>query len=98
VKLNFYLSLAAEQDIEDVVDYLILENPHAASQFLDSAYESMELLSENPDMGHYREDLTDAAVKFWPFKWHYLIIYKPVNPIEIVRVISGHRDIVNLIG
>lgn len=98
MKFNYYLSPAAELDIEDVIDYLVLENIQAAHHFLDSVYDAMEKLAENPEMGHFREDLTDAAVKFWPFKWHYLIIYKPISPIEIVRVLSGHRDIVNLIG
>jgi plasmid stabilization system protein ParE len=58
----------------------------------------MEHLAEYPELGHLREDLTDKHVKFWPFKWHYLIIYKSASPIEIVRVLSGFRDIINLIG
>ena len=58
----------------------------------------MDRLAEFPELGHLREDLTDKPVKFWPFKWHYLIIYKPSSPIEIVRVLSGFRDIINLMG
>ena len=61
-------------------------------------YSAMERLADNPHMGHFREDLTDKTVKFWPFKWHYLIIYKPVSPLEIVRVLSGYRDLVHIVG
>ncbi len=95
---KYYLSPIAEQDIEEVITYLAKENPAAAHVFLDSLYGAMESLADNPHLGHFREDLTDKPVKFWPFKWHYLIIYKPVSPLEIVRVLSGYRDLVHLIG
>jgi plasmid stabilization system protein ParE len=93
-----YLSPSAEKDIDEIVTYIAEENPKAAHTFLDTLFDAMEKLTEYPDMGHFREDLTDRNVKFWPFKWHYLIIYKPEVPIEIVRVLSGYRDIIDLIG
>ena len=92
---KYFLSLDAEKDIDEVVTYLANENPVAAHTFLDALYEAMDKLAENPHMGHLREDLTDLPVKFWTFKWHYLIIYKPISPVVIVRVLSGYRDIVN---
>lgn len=49
-------------------------------------------------MGHTREDLTLHSVRFWTFKWHYLVVYTPKSPIEIVRVLSGFRDIPGLLG
>jgi plasmid stabilization system protein ParE len=55
-------------------------------------------LADYPDIGHLRDNLTDKPVKFWTFKWHYLIIYKPISPVEVVRVLSGYRDIANLIS
>jgi len=95
---KYYLSSAAEQDIDEIITYLAQENPHAARSFLDSLYETMENLAINPQLGHLREDLTNKPVKFWTFKWHYLIIYKPILPIEVIRVLSGYRDLVHLIG
>ena len=92
------LSLAAEQDIDEIITYLAQENSTIARTFLDALFSAMDHLADHPELGHLREDLTDKHVKFWPFKWHYLIIYKPTSPIEIVRVLSGFRDIVNLIG
>jgi plasmid stabilization system protein ParE len=95
---NYYLSPIAEQDIDEIVTYLAQENFTAAHLFLDSLYTAMENLAKYPDIGHLREDLTDKSVKFWTFKWHYLIIYTPQTPIEIVRVLSGYRDLISLIG
>ena|SRR3990167_2464528 len=98
MKSSYYLSPIAEQDIDEVITYIAQENSAAAHKFLDALYDAMEKLSDNPYLGHLREDLTDKPVKFWTFRWHYLIIYKPIFPLEIVRVLSGYRDIINLIG
>ena len=94
---SYFLSPIAEQDIDDIITYLAQENPKAAYDFVDTLYETFETLSENPYIGHLREDLTAQAVRFWTFKWHYLVIYNPTQPLEVVRVLSGYRDIVNLL-
>jgi toxin ParE1/3/4 len=55
--------------------------------------EAMSFLAETPEAGHSREDLTDAAVKFWPV-FSYMVVYDPgKRPLEIVRVLHGTRDI-----
>jgi plasmid stabilization system protein ParE len=79
MKFGYYLSHEGENDIDEIITYIAQENPLAAHKFLDSLYDAMEKLSDNPYLGHSREDLTDKPVKFWSFKWHYLIIYKPVH-------------------
>jgi plasmid stabilization system protein ParE len=44
-------------------------------------------------MGHQREDLTRYGVLFWPVG-AYLIIYRADRePIEIVAVTQGSRDV-----
>lgn len=95
---HYFLSPAAEQDAGEIVSYIARENTTAAYRFLDELYDAMNLLASNPQMGHKREDITTKPVRFWPFKWHYLIIYKDCSPVEIVRVLSGYRDISSLLG
>lgn len=95
---NYFLSPAAEQDIDEIVTYLAHENPTAAFKLLDSLYRAMERLADNPMMGHIREDLTNQPVRFWTFKWHYLVVYTDYKPVEIVRVLSGYRDIMELLA
>ena len=49
-------------------------------------------------MGHYREDLAAKPVRFWPVH-SYLVIYRPEQrPVQIVRVLSGFRDIRTLLS
>lgn len=78
--------------------YLAQENPNAAHTLLDALFEAMDKLADNPLLGHLRQDLTDHPVRFWTFKRHYSVIYKPSEPIEIVRILSGFRDIANLLN
>ncbi len=94
---NYQLTKLAEQDIEEIVVYIAEENPAAAYKLLDSFYRAMDLLSDNPCIGHYREDLTNQPVRFWSVKSHYLIIYRDTSPIEIIRVLSGYRDIATIL-
>ena len=95
---SYFLSPIAEQDIDEIVSYITHENPSAALKLLDAMFEAMDMLAENPMVGHKREDLTDKPVRFWPVKWHYLIVYTNCSPVEIVRVLSGYRDILSLLG
>ena len=94
---KYFLSAYAEQDIDEVITYLANENPQAADDFVDALYDAFNKLAENPMLGHVREDLTNHPVRFWTFKWHYLVIYHPAKPIEILRVVSGYRDITNMV-
>lgn len=95
---RYFLSHEAEQDIEEIIDYLLQESVIAADAFAEAAYSSFERLAEYPDIGHLREDITNRPVKFWTVKWHYLVIYKPSDPVEVVRVLSGYRDIIELLN
>ena len=94
---SYVISQVAEHDIADIVDYLVQNNLQAAYDFVDALYDSFDKLVENPYLGHMREDLTHHPARFWPFKWHYSIIYDPTAPLKIVRVLSGLRNIPNLL-
>lgn len=94
---TYFLSSVADQDVDKIATYIAMGNPHAAHTFLDEIYDAFQLIAENPDIGHTREDLINKPVKCWTFKWHYLVIYKPITPLEIVRVLSGYRDIAELV-
>ena len=80
MSLSYFLSPIAEQDIEEIITYIAEENSTAAYDFIDALYAAFSDLAKNPYMGHKREDLTNHPVRFWTFKWHYLVVYKPSNP------------------
>jgi len=53
-------------------------------------------LAESPRIGHKREDLTSREVLFWRVH-SYLIVYRDSNPLRIVRVLHGKRDVKKLL-
>jgi plasmid stabilization system protein ParE len=55
--------LLAEQDVDQIIDYLLQESIKVAETFVEAAYNSFERLAEHPEIGHHREDLTNSAVK-----------------------------------
>lgn len=91
---HYNISPAAEQDMGDIVSYIVQDNPNAALKLLDSF---MDRLAVYPQFGYYRPDLTPQSVRFWPVKNRYLIIYKDSNPLEIVRLLSSYRDITQIL-
>lgn len=50
-------------------------------------------LARTPGAGHWRRNLTDEAVKFFPV-YSYLIVYRPeTKPLQVVSILHGHRDV-----
>jgi plasmid stabilization system protein ParE len=51
----------------------------------------------NPGGGHWRKNLTDEEVKFFPVYSH-LIVYRPeTTPLQIVSILHGRRDVEQLL-
>ena len=50
-------------------------------------------LAKSPGIGHWRKDLTDEAVKFFPV-YSYLIVYRPdTKPLHVVGILQGRRNV-----
>ena len=90
---GYVLSPEAADDLRDIRDYIAQDNPAAARQLLADLRAAMRRLEQMPGLGHLRENLADEPLRFWPVH-SYLIIYWPDRtPLQIVRVLSGYRDI-----
>lgn len=96
---RYVFSPEAEQDIDDIKDYVTKEaGARIARQVLKQIKDAVTFLSRTPGAGHSREDLTGSAVRFWTV-YSYLIIYRATSrPIEIVRIIHGGRDLNGLLS
>ena len=92
----FKLSPEAAGDIRDIWAYIAEDSVKAVGKVRLGLFDACKLLAENPAIGHLREDLTDQPVLFWPVG-SYLIIYDPrADPLAIVRVVHGARDVPGL--
>jgi toxin ParE1/3/4 len=82
----------AEADLYDIWWYIAQDNPKAADGLLDKIEERCTMLARCPEMGASRDELMDG-LRSLPVG-NYVIFYLPINHgIEIVRVLSGMRDI-----
>jgi antitoxin ParD1/3/4/toxin ParE1/3/4 len=55
-------------------------------------------VADRPDLGHFRRDLTDKPLRFFPVRGTYLIVYDPASePLAVLRVIHGARDVLSLL-
>ena len=93
---RFVFTRKAELDLEKISDYIGEHNLKAANNLLEQFDEAFKILAESPKIGHPRSDLTKLKVRFWPVG-SYLIIYKETDPLEIIRVLSGLRNLVEIL-
>lgn len=82
----------ADQDLDDIWAFIAEDDPTAASRFVHFIEERCSLLAENPMIGRSRSALAPGLRSFPA--GDYIIFYVPIeNGVEIVRVVSGARDI-----
>jgi plasmid stabilization system protein ParE len=79
VQIWRYIKKQSSIDMADRIESVILER--------------IRFLSENPDAGHWRRNLTNQSVKFFPV-YSYLIIYRSgTKPLQVVSILHGRRDV-----
>lgn len=96
---HYIVAPEAENDLESIFNYIAKDNPIAAERTLADLITAMNMLADFPEIGCFRPDISpDKELRFWPAKFHYQIIYSNKDPIEILRVVSGYRDIVDVLS
>jgi toxin ParE1/3/4 len=86
------ISPSARQDLMDIFDYIARDKPIAASRWIDSIEQKCALIASAPELGEKREEF-GAGIRS-SVVGRYVIFYRPNEEgIEVVRVVSGDRDI-----
>lgn len=93
----YQLTASAQRHVDEIGVFIAEDSLDAALKVYDALEEAFELLAENPGIGHTREDLTNRPVKFWSV-YSYLVVYEPASePLTVVAVLHGARDVENLL-
>lgn len=93
----YSLTAQAALDLRDIWDYIATDNLSAADRVIVELEKALQGLADRPGKGHVRQDLTPRQVRFWGVR-SYLIVYRPdVEPLQILRVIHGARDLAHLL-
>ena len=93
---DYVFTETAQRDMLALWEYIAKDDLDAANRVREAIYDAVANLVSFPGMGHRRADLGDDTLRIWPV-FSYLIIYRfKAEPLEIVRVLSGYRDIAAL--
>jgi toxin ParE1/3/4 len=95
-------TLQAREDLMDLYVTIGSDDPAAAERYYTSIEDQVDLLLQFPRLGVRRPEIAPAARML--VKGVYLILYEtrpdrdegPVDQIEIVRVVHGHRELSEL--
>lgn len=90
---SYRLTPAAEDDLFEIWAYVAADTFETAERIEGEILDACVRLVARPDLGHFRRDLTDKPVRFFPVSGTYLIVYDPVaEPLEVIRILHGARD------
>ena len=95
---RFILTPRANQDVNDIWDYIADDNIEAADRVLEALDKAMVRLAKNPGIGHFREEPMDKRHRFF-LVYSYLIVYRhETKPLQIIRVLHAARDVQSILG
>lgn len=89
---GYRFTTPARVDLKEITRFIARNNPQKARQFKDKIRQQCNLLANFPKMGRRRDELSPSLRSF-PVE-DYLIFYRLIEDgIEVVRVVSGYRDL-----
>jgi toxin ParE1/3/4 len=93
---RFRLTTPAIQDIEEIADYIAQQSGLEQSErFLSKLESKFSKIVTFPLLGRKRDEIL-TNIRTIPLD-NYLILYIPIdNDIEILRIVSGYRDLSTL--
>jgi plasmid stabilization system protein ParE len=94
MRRRYVLAPSAVNDLFQIWHYIKQQSSVEIADRVESVIrERIVFLAGSPGAGHWRKNLTDKAVKFFP-AYSYLIVYRPeTNPLEVVAILHGSRNL-----
>lgn len=91
---GYRLTASAEADLDDILEFIAgRDGIDRALHVYNAFVEAFERLSDAPRIGTRKPDLTDDSIRWWPV-FRFLVVYEAERePIDILRVIHGARDL-----
>ena len=95
---RFIFGRYVEADLREIRDHIRKDNPESARRLMVRFVEAFRLLAKHPELGHVREDLPAPSLRFWPVGSYLVVYLAGKQPIEVVAVVHGARDVPSLIN
>ncbi|SRR5579883_1438632 len=96
---RYILAPEAAQDFVQIWRYLQKRASVEVADRVESAIrERLVFLAKTPGAGHWRKDLTDEPVRFFPI-YSYLIVYRPeTKPLQVVAILHAYREVERILA
>ncbi|WP_165769164.1 type II toxin-antitoxin system RelE/ParE family toxin [Virgibacillus profundi] len=96
---NVELLPAADDDLDDIFNYILLDNPEAANEILDRIMTSLKHLEIFPYAG---SKIMEESLNHFEFRMvisePYIAFYRVIeNTIYIYRILHGARDYIQIL-
>ena len=95
---RFLFGRYVEGDLREIRDHISKDSPESARRLMVRFIEAFRLLANHPNLGFMREDLLTPSLRFWPVGSYLVIYLAEKQPIEIVAVVHGARDVPSVIN
>ena len=99
--IGYQFTSQAADDLFEIWSFIANDSPESADRVEAAILAGCESLAESPFLGVLRTDLTALPVRFWflPSFRNYFIVYDPATePLRIIRILHGARDIPSILG
>lgn len=94
---KYHLTSRADVDLDEIVEFIALDNIDAAVALDDRFSEIFEMLGDNPKIGRERPEL-DYGLRSFPVG-SYVVFYRAwSSEVLIVRVLHAARDLGQIFG
>ncbi len=88
------LTSAAQRDLDDIWDYIAVNNPDAADRVLDKIDTLAHQLAKLPNLGTRCDELSEGLRQFPVRPFEYVLFYRPTDEgIRLIRILHGRRDL-----
>ncbi len=94
MRKRYVLAPEAAIDLVQIWRYVKKQSSVAMADHVEAVIrDKIVFLAGSPGAGHWRKNLTDQTVKFFPV-YSYLIVYRPdTQPLQVVSILHGRRDL-----
>ena len=90
---EFRITPAARQDLQEIQAHFRAVSGKLAKHVIERIIDMIQLVADNPGMGHRRDDVTSRDLRFQTVFQYYIVYRGDHVPISIVRVLHASRDV-----
>ncbi len=89
---TYQISPAAEQDLDEIAEYIAHDRPSAVAGVLDALEAGCRLVAAYPGAGRQRNEIGTGVLSF-PVGDYLLFYYHDGTTVGIARVLHARRDV-----